>query len=142
MSRATVTLNSKQRREQAARWVWSAPDGTRITFQEAKGTDAQRRLMWDLLTDVARQVLWHGQRLSADDWKLIFMAGLNQELRLVPNLEGNGFVNLGRSSERLSVKEKSDLIDIILAFGAREGVTFFDGDKDGEAPNKASPVAA
>lgn len=141
MSRATITLNSKQRREQAARWVWSAPDGTRLTFAEAKRTDAQSRLMWDLLTDIARQVRWHGQRLTAEDWKIVFLAGLNQEMRLVPNLDGTGFINLGRSSSNLSVKEMAALIELILAFGAREGVQFFDG-KDSEAANNRPEVAA
>lgn len=141
MSRATVTLNSKARREQAARWCMTAPDGTRITFAEAKRTDAQSRLMWDLLTDVARQVRWHGQRLTAEDWKIVFLAGLNQEMRLVPNLDGTGFVNLGRSSSKLSVKEMGELIELILAFGAREGVQFFDGDRAAAGDNLAAEVA-
>ncbi len=132
MSRATITLDRRARREQAARWVWSAPDGTRLTFAEAKRTTDQNRLFWDLLTDVARQVLWHGLRLSADDWKLVFMDSLNQEMRLVPNLDGTGFINLGRSSSNLSVKEMAELIELILAFGAREGVLFFDTAKSGD----------
>lgn len=141
MSRATVTLNSKQRREQAAKWVWSAPDGTRLTFAEAKRTNDQNSLMWDLLTDIARQKPWHGVKLSADDYKLIFMAALNQEMRLVPNLEGTGFVNLGRSSSKLSVKEMGELIELILEWGARNEVVFFDGRDEG-ALNKAPSVAA
>lgn len=131
MSRAAVTLNSKARREQAARWCLNAPNGTRVTFAEAKRTDAQNRIMWDLLTDVARQVPWHGVRLSADDWKILFMSALNQEMRLVPNLDGNGFVNLGRSSSRLSVKEMGDLIELILKFCAERGVMVFDGEGSG-----------
>lgn len=134
MSRATITLDRKSRREQAAKWVWNAPEGTRVTFAEAKRTTDQNRLMWDLLTDVARQVQWHGLRLSADDWKLIFMDSLNQEMRLVPNLDGTGFINLGRSSSNLSVKEMADLIEVILAFGAKQDVQFFDAAEDrGEA---------
>lgn len=141
MSRATVTLNSKARREQAAKWVWSAPDGTRITFAEAKRTSDQNALMWDLLTDIARQVPWHGLKLSADDWKLIFMAALNQEMRMVPNLDGTGFVNLGRSSSKLSVKEMGDLLDLIMAFGAREDMQFFDGDRAAVGDNPAADVS-
>jgi hypothetical protein len=130
VSRATITLDRKARRERAAKWVWSAPEGTRLTFAEAKRTTEQNRLFWDLLTDVARQVQWHGLRLSADDWKLIFMDSLNQEMRLVPNLDGTGFINLGRSSSNLSVKEMADLIEVILAFGAKHDVMFFDGQQE------------
>lgn len=124
MSRATVILNSKARREQAARWCANAPMGTRVTFQEAKRSNEQNAMLWSLLTDVARQVPWHGVRLSADDFKLLFMAALNQEMRLVPNLDGNGFVNLGRSSSNLSKAEMTNLIELIQSFAAERGVKF------------------
>lgn len=142
MSRAAIILNSKPRREQAARWCMNAPAGTRVTFQEAKRTNDQNALMWSLLTDVARQVPWHGVRLSADDFKLLFMAALNQEMRLVPNLDGNGFVNLGRSSSNLSKAEMTDLIELILKFGAERGVVFYDGEREAGEPNKAPADAA
>jgi hypothetical protein len=124
VSRALVILNRASDRERVQAWAAKAPWGTRVTFQEAKRTSDQNARMWAMLTEVARQVKWHGQQLSADDWKLIFMAALPEETRIVPNLSGNGFVNLGRSSSKLSVGEMADLMDLIAAFGAREGVTF------------------
>ena len=133
MSRAVLILHRQSDRDRAASWVRQAPWGTRITFQEAKRTTDQNARMWAMLTEVARQVKWHGQRLSADDWKLIFMAALKQELRIVPNLDGTGFVQLGRSSSDLSVAEMGDLMDLIAAFGAREGVTFAEPERVGEA---------
>ena len=133
MSRALIILHRQSDRDRAASWVRQAPWGTRITFQEAKRTTDQNARMWAMLTEVARQVKWHGQRLSADDWKLIFMAALKQELRIVPNLDGTGFVQLGRSSSDLSVAEMGDLMDLIAAFGAREGVTFAEPERVGEA---------
>jgi hypothetical protein len=143
MSRATVILDSKARREQAARWCLNAPRGTRVTFAEAKRSTDQNAFMWAALTDIAVQVDWHGVKLSADDWKLIFMAALNQEMRLVPNLDGNGFVNLGRSSSNLSKAEMADLLELILKFGAERGVQFHDGDQGaGGAKNPAREVAA
>lgn len=141
MSRATLTLTGPERRQQAIRWVQTAPLGTRLTFAEAKRTTDQNALMWDLLTDIAKQVPWHGVKLSADDFKLIFMAALNQEMRLVPNLEGTGFVNLGRSSSKLAKAEMSDLIELIFKFGAERGVVFFDGERP-EVAEQAPPVAA
>jgi hypothetical protein len=97
---------------------------TRATFAGPKRTLPQNERMWAMLTDVARQVKWHGQKLSPDDWKVVFLSALKAELRMVPNLDGNGFVQLGRSSSALSVDEMSDLMALIEAFGAREGVTF------------------
>lgn len=126
MSRVQVILNSKARREQAARWCLSAPMNTRLEFKETKRSIPQNDRMWAMLTDVAKQVPWHGLKLSADDWKLIFMASLNQEMRLVPNIDGTGFVNLGRSSSDLSKEEMTDLLELIAAFGAKHGVEFGD----------------
>ena len=133
MSRALLILHRQSDRDRAASWVRQAPWGTRITFQEAKRTTDQNARMWAMLTEVARQVKWHGQRLSADDWKLIFLSALKQELRMVPALDGRGFVQLGRSSSDLSVAEMGDLMDLIAAFGAREGVTFAEPERVGEA---------
>jgi hypothetical protein len=124
MSRALVILTRASDRERVMSWARQAPWGTRVTFQEAKRTTDQNARMWAMLTDVARQVEWHGQKLPADDWKLIFMAALKQELRIVPNLDSTGFVQLGRSSSSLSVGEMADLMDLIDAFAARQGVTF------------------
>jgi hypothetical protein len=124
MSRAVLILHRQSDRDRASAWVRSAPWGTRITFQEAKRSSDQNAKMWAMLTEVARQVEWHGQRLSADDWKLVFLAALKAELRIVPNLDGTGFVQLGRSSSDLSVSEMADLLDLIAAFGARQGVVF------------------
>ncbi len=126
MSRAVLILHRQSDRDRASAWVRSAPWGTRITFQEAKRSSDQNAKMWAMLTEVARQVQWHGQRLSADDWKLVFLAALKAELRIVPNLDNTGFVQLGRSSSDLSVSEMADLIDLIAAFGARQGVEFAD----------------
>ena len=133
MSRALVILNRASDRERVQAWAAKAPWGTRVTFQEAKRTSDQNARMWAMLTEVARQVKWHGQRLSADDWKLVFLSALKQELRIVPNLDGTGFVQLGRSSSSLSVGEMADLMDLIAAFGAREGVTFAEPERAQEA---------
>jgi hypothetical protein len=47
-------------------------------------------------------------------------------MRIVPAIDGRGFVNLGRSSSKLSVGEMCDLIELIQAFGAQHGVVFHD----------------
>jgi len=79
-----------------------------------------------MLTDVAVQLKWHGQNLRPDDWKLVFLDALKRELRIVPNIDGTGFVNLSRSSSDLSKDEMSQLIDLISAFGAQHNVIFHD----------------
>ena len=124
MSRAVIILHSQIEKARARAWIDQAAWGTRVTFAGPKRTLPQNERMWAMLTDVARQVKWHGQKLSPDDWKVVFLSALKAELRMVPNLDGNGFVQLGRSSSALSVDEMSDLMALIEAFGAREGVMF------------------
>jgi hypothetical protein len=86
----------------------------------------QNSKMWAALTDVATQVKWHGKRLRPDDWKLIFLDALKRETELVPNLDGTGFVDIGRSSSDLTKAEMGDMITLIEQFGAEHGVTFGD----------------
>ena len=80
-----------------------------------------------MLSEVASQVEWpqgSGMKLSSEDWKLMFLDALGYEMRMVPGIHMRGYVNLGRSSSRLTVKEFTDLIEIIYEFGARNGVKF------------------
>jgi hypothetical protein len=126
MTRAQLTLSRPEDRQRATNWIEKAPAGTRIIFKDGKRTQAQNDRMWAALTDIASQLQWHGVKLSTEDWKLLFMDSLNQEMRLVPNLNNNGFVNLGRSSSNLSKAEFSQLIELIHAFGANHNVVFHD----------------
>ncbi len=82
------------------------------------------RGLWATLGDIAKQVVWHGQKLSSEDWKHIFTASLKGQ-RSAPGLEG-GFVVLGQSTSRMTVGELRDLIELINAFGATHGVKFSD----------------
>lgn len=124
MTRATLVLVSPAIRQKAAYWASKLPEGTRVDFKAPKRSLPQNDRMWAMLTEVSAQLPWHGIKLSADDWKLIFLDALKRELRMVPNIDGSGFVNLGRSSSDLSKAEMADLITLIEAFGASHGVTF------------------
>ena len=127
-------------RAKAKRWIDGLPLNTRVEFKEPKRTTPQSDRMWAMLGEVASQQTWHGLRLSSEDWKLIFLDGLKREMRLVPNLDGTGFVNVGRSSSDLTKGEMSDLIELIFEFGARHGVKFYDPPiEDPRAPKAAKP---
>jgi hypothetical protein len=133
VTRALITIRGSADRDRAAKWARQAPFGTRIEFKAVKRSLEQNDKMWAMLTDVATQLLWHGKRMTPDDWKLVFLDSMTRELRIVPNIDGTGFVNLGRSSSDLSKAEMSDLIEIILAFGAKHGVRFHDEQADDAA---------
>ncbi len=130
MSRVMVVIRSRADRERIAKWAMTVPNGTRFEIKESKRSLPQNAIFWSLLTEVAMQVPWHGLKLSPDDWKLIFLDALKREVRMVPSIAGNGFVNLGRSSSDLSKAEMGELIELIFAFGAQKGVKFFDDKED------------
>ena len=129
MSRALLVLYDSKIRAKAIDWVTRAPKDTRVTFQGPQRSLQANAKMWVLLGEVAAQLPWHGLRLSADDYKLIFLDALKREVRMVPNLDGNGFVSLGRSSSDLSKEEMADLITLIVEFGERHGVVFHEPER-------------
>ena len=125
MSRALVILNDDADKAICHNWVRSAPFGTRVEFKASKRSVPQNAKFWALLSDVASQLAWHGRRLSTEDWRLLFLDALTRETLFVPNIDGTGIVALRRSSD-LSKEEMSDIIEIILKFGAEHGVRFHD----------------
>lgn len=144
MSRALLVLDTDFQRRRAAEWCMALKDGTRVEFKGPKRSLPQNDLMWALLTEIATQLKWHGQKLTPDDWKLQFLDALRrakkEELHLVPNLDNSGFVNLSVSSSDLSRDEMSELIELILAFGANHGVVF--KTHPPAADNDAGPAAS
>ena len=129
MSRATYIVGSEMDRQRLLNDIKRVPLGFRVECKRSKRSNPQNARMWAMLTDVSQQLEWHGTRLEPEDWKLIFMAGLNQELRMVPNLEGNGLVQLGRSSSKLTKDEMGDLMELIEMFCAKHGVTLHEKDQ-------------
>lgn len=88
-------------------------------------TLAQNDKLQATIRDIARQVEWHGQKLSVDDWRAMIVASYRKGQRAVPGIDG-GFVVLGASSKDLSVTECSDVIEVAHAFGAEHGVIWSD----------------
>jgi hypothetical protein len=139
MSRATFILRSKADRESVCRFVQNAPDLTAVTFKRNRRTLDQNSKLWACLTDVARDVVWYGEKLTAEDWKTMFTASLRRT-RIVPGIDGGSFVPLGMRTSDMTREELSDLLELIIAFGAERGVKFHDGEETGGS-NVARPAA-
>ena len=78
-----------------------------------------------MLNDVASQVVWHGQKLSPESWKIIFSASLKRQ-QVVPGID-EGFVVLGMSTSKMTIAEMSELQELMMAFGVQHNVKFKDG---------------
>lgn len=123
MSRALIVLHTHADRQKASNWIAKAPTGTRVEFKSTQRTLDQNSRLWACLTDIAQQVDWYGQKLSADDWKDVFTASLRRA-RVVPGLDAGTFVPLGMRTSDMTKQEFSDLLELINAFAAERGVTF------------------
>jgi hypothetical protein len=119
-----ILINPKVR-QNAINAVMGAPDGYVVQISEPKRTEAQNRLLWQALTDVAEQVEWYGQYLTNSDWKDIFTASLRKS-KVVPGIDSGTFVVTGLHTSRMSKGELSSLMDLIFAFGTERGVLFTD----------------
>jgi hypothetical protein len=129
---STYTLYNPQQGHKALSDLWAtikpyltAGHRLQITVRKEKRSNEQNRLMWAALTDIANQVSWYGERLTADDWKTMLTASLRKQ-RTVPGVDG-GFVVLGLSTSKMTKEEMSELLELAMAFGAERGVVFHEG---------------
>lgn len=88
-----------------------------------------------MFSDIAKKCEFMGQKWTAEDWKRLLVDSfarvmvshgtpLSQGGRIVPALDGNGFVQLGIQTRRFRKKEASEFIEYLFAFGAEQGVTW------------------
>lgn len=122
MTKRPFVLVDAAARQRAIECVRTAPEGYSVVVGPATRSLEQNSMLWPLLERVAKQVVWHGQTLSADDWKNIFTSSLKKQ-RVVPGIDG-GFVVMGQSTRMMSKADMSELIELIMAFGAQNGVQF------------------
>lgn len=97
--------------------------GASVTVAEKTRSTAQNARMWSMLTEVADQLKWHGVKMTPEEWKHFFGAVLDGQ-KSVPNIEGTGFVVIGKSTSTMTISEMGDLMQLIEAFGAERGVRF------------------
>jgi hypothetical protein len=131
MSRAAFILHNAETRRRVLDLIARLPWNYRIEIKSPQRTLDQNSKLWPMLTEVAAQVTWRDllgrpRKLTTDKWKIFFLDMLNSEADLVPNADGTGYVNLGRSSSDLGKEEFSNLIECIYKFGAERGVVFSD----------------
>ena len=121
----SLVITGEAARKAICRHVLAAPDGHVVTIKEPMRNLQQNAKMWAMLGDLESQCNWHGVRLVAEEWKDLLSAGLVQS-RVVPNLEGNGFVILGQRTSKLTKSQFAALIELIYAFGAEREVKWSD----------------
>jgi hypothetical protein len=122
-----VTLYNAQQAHTVLKDVWAkakpylmAGNKLVLTIEEQKRSAEQNALMWSVLSDLSKQVKWHGETLTKEEFKDLLTAGLKKQ-RAIPGIDG-GFVVLGSSTSKMTKQEMSDLITLAHAFGDERGV--------------------
>ena len=118
----TFILAHQTARARAIEAIRTAPDGRVVVISQPTRNLAQNARLWVLLEALAQQVNWHGQKLTAEEWKDACTAALKRQ-RVIPGIDG-GFVVLGQRTSRMTVGEMAELQTFIEAFGAQQGVNF------------------
>lgn len=130
MTRQTVTLYSAQTAPAAIRPLldWCKAmliAGHRLIVEARTETRslAQNNMMMACLEDLSRQVTIGGKRFTRYGWKDYITAHLNGQ-DLVPNMDGTGFIAIGRGSSTsdMTKGEMTAVIDLCHTFGAERGV--------------------
>lgn len=127
-----ITLTGQLARRKACQAIQTAPENYVVRISEKiRSLEANSR-MWACLTDISEQVDWYGNKLSQTEWKDVFSASLKRQ-KVVPGLETGSFVVCGQSTSKMTKSDFSDLLEVINAFAAEQGVVWSD---------MAAPLAA
>jgi hypothetical protein len=122
------TLNTPRDKARAAHAVQLAPDGYVVTIAEPTRSLNQNAALHPMLTDIAEQVTWQGQKFSMEVWKRLTMAAFLREdggnPLLIPALDGKGFDIIYEHTSKLSAKKFADLLSWVECFAAEQGVKF------------------
>ena len=117
-----VTLYNAQQAHTVLNDIWKkakpfllAGNKLVLTIEEQKRSTEQNALLWSVLTDLSKQVLWHGEKLTKEEYKDLLTAGLKKQ-RAIPGMDG-GFVVLGTSTSKMTKAEMAELITLAHAFG-------------------------
>ncbi|KAB8312954.1 recombination protein NinB [Erwinia endophytica] len=95
-----------------------------VTISEMTRSVAQNDKMWAMLTDISKQVEWYSNWLEPEEWKHVITAALKGQ-KTVPGING-GFVVLGLSTSKMTIREMCDVIECAYAFGTEHDVKWKD----------------
>ena len=128
-----LTITGEVARKAICRHVMTADEGYIVTIAEPSRNLEQNAKLHAVLSDIAKQVDYHGKRRSVEFWKGVFVSGwqiaTGEKPEIVPGLEGE-FINIRESTTTLSIRRMASLIEYISAWCAMSEVKLNDQIKD------------
>lgn len=127
--RRKFVLGSETHRQFVGTLIATSPPGCVVTLDPPRRSIDQNALFHSLCGEIAKaKPQWNGFHMDAEDWKALLIvshAVATKEdigMRLVPDLEGHGLVQLRESSARMSKARATSLIDYVIAWATAQGI--------------------
>lgn len=118
-----IRLVGPTQRAAAKAAIDAAPDGWVVTVKQEKRRDAQSRIFWEVMGDLAKAEP-EGRRWTKETWRSAIMHAAGHQVQFAEGLDGSGPFPIGFRSSRLSVGQMSMVLEFAFAYGAKHGVTF------------------
>lgn len=127
MSRQVYILAHDLARARAVQAVMAAPMGRMVTIADAPKTRAQEEKYHAMIGEIAAQAKHLGATWCAEDWKRLLLDKFARETgrshgKVIPNLDGNGVVEVGILSRKFGLEDGSEFIEFLNAWAAEHGV--------------------
>lgn len=119
-----VLINDRVR-SSALEAVRNAPPGWTVEIKEPRRSMDANAKMWAMLSDVSK-ARPEGRQWTPEVWKCAFLHSLGHQVAFAEGLDGSGPFPIGFRSSKLTVRQMSDLIEVITEYGTRNGVVFKD----------------
>ena len=114
--------------------VANAPDNWVVRIGPPRRSLDQNAALHGYCAQIAKaRPQWNGLDMNTEDYKALFVtshaiATQGGGVRLIPDLEGRGLVQLRESSAAMSRDRASSLLSYIAAWAAQQGITLVGGD--------------
>ena len=112
---------------EAAGKLLEANDSIYVEVREKNRTLEQNAKLHAMLSDIAQQATYQGDRMDIDGWKNLFVSGhtiaTKEPYKLVMGLEGE-LVNVRERTSKMGVRRSASLIEYVGAWAAENGVVF------------------
>jgi len=142
MDRKSFVLVHQLARQRAIDFVAQAPHGYVVVVTEPTKRRVQEEKYHAQIGDIAEQTTYAGREWDKDDMKRLLIdefaqamrdhgTPLRHDSRLVPSADGKRIIQLGVQSRQFSIKEASNFIEFLYAYGADRSVVWSGASSEG-----------
>ena len=132
-----IRHGQKGNRLYICQYIMDSAEGWNVDITEPKKKREQEEKYHAMISDVSRQVKHIGRKWDAEDMKRLLVDEFADEMRLAgtplhhdgrvtPSFDGRRIVQLGMQTRDFYIKEASQFIEFLYAFGAQKSVVWSD----------------